>query len=101
MVQDGDEVQAGDVPRKIPRESTKTKDITGVFLPRVVELFETRKPRNPAVISEIDGTVRYGEIAKGMRKIYVGESEDARRPRIRHPARRCTSTFRKRARPRR
>jgi DNA-directed RNA polymerase subunit beta' len=74
MVKDGDEVQAGDVLAKIPRETTKTKDITG-GLPRVVELFETRKPKDPAVISEIDGVVRYGEIAKGMRKIYV-ESED-------------------------
>ncbi len=76
MVQDGDEVQPGDVLAKIPRETTKTKDITG-GLPRVVELFETRKPRDPAVISEIDGVVRYGEISKGMRKIYV-ESEDGR-----------------------
>jgi DNA-directed RNA polymerase subunit beta' len=76
MVKDGDDVQAGDVLAKIPRETTKTKDITG-GLPRVVELFETRKPRDPAVISEIDGAVRYGEIAKGMRKIYV-ESEDGK-----------------------
>jgi DNA-directed RNA polymerase subunit beta' len=76
MVADGDEVQAGDVLAKIPRETTKTKDITG-GLPRVVELFETRKPKDPAVISEIDGIVKYGEIAKGQRKIYV-ESEDGR-----------------------
>ncbi|NDQ58139.1 MAG: DNA-directed RNA polymerase subunit beta' [Acidipila sp.] len=76
MVQDGDEVQAGDVLAKIPRETTKTKDITG-GLPRVVELFETRKPRDPAVISEIDGNVKYGEIAKGQRKIIV-ESDDLR-----------------------
>ena len=76
MVADGDEVQPGDVLAKIPRETTKTKDITG-GLPRVVELFETRKPKDPAVISEIDGTVKYGEISKGMRKIYV-ESEDGR-----------------------
>jgi DNA-directed RNA polymerase subunit beta' len=76
MVADGDEVQPGDVLAKIPRETTKTKDITG-GLPRVVELFETRKPRDPAVISEIDGVVKYGEIAKGQRKIYV-ESEDAK-----------------------
>src|SRR6202140_987408 len=76
MVKDGDEVQAGDVLAKIPRETTKTKDITG-GLPRVVELFETRKPKDPAVISEIDGVVRYGEIAKGMRKIYV-DSDDSR-----------------------
>ena len=59
MVVDGDEVQPGDVLAKIPRETTKTKDITG-GLPRVVELFETRKPRDPAVISEIDGVVRFG-----------------------------------------
>jgi DNA-directed RNA polymerase subunit beta' len=70
MVRDSDEVQAGDVLAKIPRETTKTKDITG-GLPRVVELFEARKPKDPAVISEIDGVVRYGEIAKGLRKIYV------------------------------
>jgi DNA-directed RNA polymerase subunit beta' len=76
MVADGDDVQPGDVLAKIPRETTKTKDITG-GLPRVVELFETRKPRDPAVISEIDGVVKYGEIAKGQRKIYV-ESEDGR-----------------------
>jgi DNA-directed RNA polymerase subunit beta' len=76
MVKDGDEVQAGDVLAKIPRETTKTKDITG-GLPRVVELFETRKPRDPAVISEIDGNVKYGEIAKGQRKIIV-ESDDLR-----------------------
>jgi DNA-directed RNA polymerase subunit beta' len=76
MVADGDEVQPGDVLAKIPRETTKTKDITG-GLPRVVELFETRKPRDPAVISEIDGAVKYGEIAKGQRKIQV-ESEDGK-----------------------
>jgi DNA-directed RNA polymerase subunit beta' len=76
MVSDGDEVQPGDVLAKIPRETTKTKDITG-GLPRVVELFETRKPRDPAVISEIDGAVKYGEISKGLRKIYV-ESEDGK-----------------------
>jgi DNA-directed RNA polymerase subunit beta' len=69
-VSDGDEVHAGDVLAKIPRATTKTKDITG-GLPRVVELFEARKPRETAVITEIDGTVKYGEIAKGMRKIYI------------------------------
>jgi DNA-directed RNA polymerase subunit beta' len=75
-VSDGDEVQPGDVLAKIPRETTKTKDITG-GLPRVVELFETRKPHDPAVISEIDGVVRYGEVSKGLRRIYV-ESEDGK-----------------------
>jgi DNA-directed RNA polymerase subunit beta' len=70
MVQDGDTVFPGDVLAKIPRETTKTKDITG-GLPRVVELFEARKPRETAVISEIDGVVRFGEVAKGQRKLYV------------------------------
>ncbi len=76
MVNDGFDVMAGDVIAKIPRETTKTKDITG-GLPRVVELFETRKPKDPAVISEIDGLVKYGEVSKGLRKIYV-ESEDGK-----------------------
>ncbi|HMB82613.1 MAG TPA: hypothetical protein VKI40_01045, partial [Terriglobales bacterium] len=70
MVQDGDTVFPGDVLAKIPRETTKTKDITG-GLPRVVELFEARRPRETAVISEIDGVVRFGEVAKGQRKLYV------------------------------
>jgi DNA-directed RNA polymerase subunit beta' len=70
MVRDGDTVHAGDVVAKIPRATTKTKDITG-GLPRVVELFEARKPRETAIISEINGTVKYGEIAKGLRKIYI------------------------------
>ncbi len=70
MIQDGDEVFPGDVLAKIPRETTKTKDITG-GLPRVVELFEARKPRETAIISEIDGVVRIGEVSKGQRKIYV------------------------------
>ena len=70
MVQDGDEVSPGDVLAKIPRETTKTKDITG-GLPRVVELFEARKPHEPAVITEIDGVVRYGDVVKGQRKILV------------------------------
>ncbi len=70
MVRDGEAVHAGDVLAKIPRETTKTKDITG-GLPRVVELFEARKPRETAVIAEIDGSVKYGEISKGQRKIDV------------------------------
>ena len=74
MVQDGQEVHAGDILAKIPRATTKTKDITG-GLPRVVELFEARKPKEPAVIAEIDGVVRYGEIARGKRKILI-ESDD-------------------------
>jgi DNA-directed RNA polymerase subunit beta' len=84
MVRDGDEVHAGDVLAKIPRETTKTKDITG-GLPRVVELFEARKPRETAVIAEINGTVKYGEVTKGQRKIFVvgddGEQRDYALPR--------------------
>ncbi len=74
MVRDGEDVHAGDVLAKIPRETTKTKDITG-GLPRVVELFEARKPRETAIIAEINGTVKYGEVTKGQRKIFV-EGED-------------------------
>jgi DNA-directed RNA polymerase subunit beta' len=70
MVEDGETVYAGEVLAKIPRETTKTKDITG-GLPRVVELFEARKPRETAVISEIDGLVKHGGIVKGLRKIII------------------------------
>src|SRR6202040_2013833 len=70
MVNHDNMAHAGDVLAKIPRATTKTKDITG-GLPRVVELFEARKPRETAIIAEIDGTVKYGEIAKGMRKIHI------------------------------
>ncbi len=70
MVVDGEEVHPGDILAKIPRETTKTKDITG-GLPRVVELFEARKPKETAVITEIDGVVKYGDISKGTRKISV------------------------------
>ena len=77
MVSDGAEVHAGDVIAKIPRATTKTKDITG-GLPRVVELFEARKPRDPAVIAEINGVVRFGEISKGYRKVYV-EGDDGQK----------------------
>src|SRR2546423_19008 len=74
MVQDGETAHPGDVLAKIPRETTKTKDITG-GLPRVVELFEARKPRETAVISEIDGIVHYGGIVKGQRKIIITPDE--------------------------
>jgi DNA-directed RNA polymerase subunit beta' len=80
MVEEGDAVHAGQVLAKIPRESTKTKDITG-GLPRVVELFEARKPRETAVISEIDGVVRHGGIVKGLRKIIIVPDEGGGEPR--------------------
>jgi DNA-directed RNA polymerase subunit beta' len=84
MVADGDDLYPGDILAKIPRETTRTKDITG-GLPRVVELFEARKPRDPAIISKIDGVVRFGEVAKGQRKVYVtadnGQEEEYSVPR--------------------
>ena len=70
VVSEGDEVNAGDILAKIPRETTKTKDITG-GLPRVAELFEARKPKEYAVISEIKGVVSYGKDAKGKRKVII------------------------------
>jgi DNA-directed RNA polymerase subunit beta' len=70
VVGKGAPVHPGDVLAKIPRETTKTKDITG-GLPRVAELFEARKPKEQAVITEIDGEVSYGGFVKGMRKVLV------------------------------
>jgi DNA-directed RNA polymerase subunit beta' len=69
-VAEGDRVEAGDIIARIPRETTKTKDITG-GLPRVAELFESRKPKEHAVISEIDGTVSFGKDTKGKRKVIL------------------------------
>ncbi|HEX8774671.1 MAG TPA: DNA-directed RNA polymerase subunit beta' [Pyrinomonadaceae bacterium] len=87
MVADGDMVEPGDIIAKIPRETTKTKDITG-GLPRVVELFEARKPAETAVMSEIDGTVKLGPIAKGKRKLIIvgndGEEREYDIPRGTH-----------------
>ena len=80
-------VNAGDVIAKIPRETTKTKDITG-GLPRVAELFEARKPKDFAVISEIDGVVTFGKDAKGKRKVIVtpelGEPKEYLIPKGKH-----------------
>ena len=80
MVSDDQDVTGGEVLAKIPRETTKTKDITG-GLPRVQELFEARKPRETAVISEIDGTVKIGGIVKGMRKVIIVPDEQGAEPR--------------------
>jgi len=76
-VKDKQEVRAGDVLAKTHRVMTKTKDITG-GLPRVAELFEARKPKDPSIISEIDGTVEFGESKKGQKRIIV-ESETGMR----------------------
>ncbi len=87
LVSDGDEVKAGDVIAKIPRETTKTKDITG-GLPRVAELFEARKPKECAIISEIDGFVSFGKDVKGKRKVIitpeVGDAKEYLIPRGKH-----------------
>ncbi len=87
LVEKGDEVFPGDVLVKIPRETTKTKDITG-GLPRVAELFEARKPKEQAVISEVDGTVRDGGFVRGSRRILVvtenGEEHEYSIPRGKH-----------------
>ena len=69
-VMDGDEVKAGDTIAKKPKESGKSSDITG-GLPRVAELFEARKPKNPSVITDIDGIINFGETKKGIREIFV------------------------------
>jgi len=87
LVTEGDMVEAGDVIAKIPRETTKTKDITG-GLPRVAELFEARRPKEVAVISEIDGTVSFGKDLKGKRRIIitpeVGEPKEYFIPKGKH-----------------
>ena len=69
-VDDGAEITPGEVVARVPRETTKTKDITG-GLPRVAELFEARKPKDHAVIAEIDGVVSFGKDTKGKRKLII------------------------------
>jgi DNA-directed RNA polymerase subunit beta' len=86
-VTEGQPLAAGDVIVKIPRETTKTKDITG-GLPRVAELFEARKPKEFAIISEIDGVVSFGKDTKGKRKLIVtpevGEAREYLIPKGKH-----------------
>lgn len=74
-VEDGAEVHAGDVLARIPREAAKTRDITG-GLPRVAELFEARKPKDHAIIAEIDGTVVFGKDYKNKQRIIIKSKED-------------------------
>ncbi|MCV2882434.1 DNA-directed RNA polymerase subunit beta' [Actibacterium sp. XHP0104] len=78
-VEDGQDVKAGDVVARIPREGAKTKDITG-GLPRVAELFEARRPKDHAIIAEIDGYVRFGRDYKNKRRISIEPSDDSREP---------------------
>jgi DNA-directed RNA polymerase subunit beta' len=74
IVDDGQEIFAGQTIAKIGREAYKTRDITG-GLPRVAELFEARRPKDPATISEIDGIVRFGDIKRGKREIFVAPAK--------------------------
>ena len=84
---EGELIYAGDIVAKIPRATAKTKDITG-GLPRVAELFEARVPKDPAVVSEIDGVVSYGKDLKGKRRLVVtpdvGEAKEYLAPRGKH-----------------
>jgi DNA-directed RNA polymerase subunit beta' len=75
-VEDQSDVQAGDVIARIPREGAKTKDITG-GLPRVAELFEARRPKDHAIIAEIDGYVRFGRDYKNKRRIAIEPSDES------------------------
>ena len=70
VVHEGETVKEGQVIVKIPKESGKTRDITG-GLPRIAELFEARNPSNPAVVTEIDGVIKYGKLKRGIREIIV------------------------------
>jgi len=77
-VAEGDAVSQGTSLVKIPREISKTRDITG-GLPRVAELFEARRPHDPAVVSEVDGIVKFGKIVRGQQQLFVeGDAEETR-----------------------
>ncbi len=75
-VEDGQDVKAGDVVARIPREGAKTKDITG-GLPRVAELFEARRPKDHAIIAELDGYVRFGKDYKNKRRIAIEPADES------------------------
>jgi len=77
VVHEGEKVKEGQVIVKIPKESGKTRDITG-GLPRIAELFEARNPSNPSVVTEIDGVVKYGKLKRGIREIIV-ETENIKK----------------------
>jgi len=76
-VTDGQEVSSGDVLVKMPREISRTKDITTGGLPRIAELFEARAPKDPAILADIDGDVVFGGLQRGMRKISVVSGSDS------------------------
>jgi DNA-directed RNA polymerase subunit beta' len=86
-VADGSDVQVGDVLARIPQESSKTRDITG-GLPRVADLFEARKPKEPAILAEATGTVSFGKDTKGKQRLVItdpdGEQNELLIPKWRH-----------------
>jgi len=86
-VTDGEEVSIGDVLARIPQESSKTRDITG-GLPRVADLFEARKPKDPALMAEISGTISFGKETKGKQRLIItpqeGEPHEELIPKWRH-----------------
>ena len=75
-VKDGQKVSAGDVLARLPKETSKTKDITG-GLPRVAELFEARRPKDSAIIAENDGVIQYGKEVRGKQKISIVSSNNS------------------------
>jgi DNA-directed RNA polymerase subunit beta' len=79
VVSESEALSPGDVVAKIPRETTKTKDITG-GLPRVAELFEARKPKEFAIVTEVDGTVSFGTDVRGKRRVYVTPDVEGAEP---------------------
>ncbi|MCS5710259.1 DNA-directed RNA polymerase subunit beta' [Candidatus Berkiella aquae] len=87
-VEDGQQIKVGDVLARIPQETSKTRDITG-GLPRVADLFEARKPKEPAILAEISGIVSFGKETKGKRRLVItsqegGESHEELIPKWRH-----------------
>ena len=86
-LEEGTEIEPGTIVGRIPRESSKTKDITG-GLPRVAELFEVRKPKDPAIITEVDGRVSFGKELKGKLRCVVtpeyGEPQEYLLPKVKH-----------------
>jgi DNA-directed RNA polymerase subunit beta' len=86
-IQDGQSVEVGDVIARIPQESSKTRDITG-GLPRVADLFEARKPKEPAILAEVSGIVSFGKDTKGKQRLVItqddGETYEELIPKWRH-----------------
>ena len=75
----GKSVEAGDIIARIPRASSKTKDITG-GLPRVADIFESRKPKNPAVLAEISGVIEFGKDIKSKKRIIINPKDETKEP---------------------